>query len=224
MLYKLTPIVATLVLGLRPRQKGCKVAGQEEGSLGVKAKALQGCELRGSRGVTSHTLGSVREWTLTLLRQLPLWEMESRWTPETSESDLNGQNSMACAILYIIEKLLKLRCLKWARIVHSNIWNTSYGQKKGRESNCQFNSQPQKVGNRPDLLSYRGRATYRWKALDKSYNFAVDRTLIRGLLAKLWGSKVAGVLGGEISGLPFKSPGREKPFGCRLRDQPQSIL
>jgi hypothetical protein len=29
---------------------------------------------------------------------------------------------------------LELRCLKWARIAHLDIWNTSYGQKKGRES------------------------------------------------------------------------------------------
>jgi hypothetical protein len=64
--------------------------------------------------------------------------MECRWTPETSESDLKGQNSMACGVFYIIEKLLELRCLKWARITHLEIWNTSYGQKKGRESNCQF--------------------------------------------------------------------------------------
>jgi len=34
--------------------------GQERGNLGVKAKALQGCEPRGSRGVTSHTPRSVR--------------------------------------------------------------------------------------------------------------------------------------------------------------------
>jgi len=47
-------IVATLALGSRPRQRGCKVAGQEEGSPGVKAKALQGYGLRGSRGITSH--------------------------------------------------------------------------------------------------------------------------------------------------------------------------
>jgi hypothetical protein len=53
--------VATLVLGSRPRQRGCKVVGQEEGSLGVKAKALQGCGPRGSRGVTPHTLESVRK-------------------------------------------------------------------------------------------------------------------------------------------------------------------
>ncbi len=55
------PCVATLALGSRPRQRGCKVTGQEEGSPGVKAKALQGCRPRGSRGVTSHTPRSVRK-------------------------------------------------------------------------------------------------------------------------------------------------------------------
>jgi len=35
--------------------------GEKEGSPGVKAKALQGCGPRGSREVTSHTLGSVRK-------------------------------------------------------------------------------------------------------------------------------------------------------------------
>jgi len=40
------------------KQRHCKVAGQEEGSPGVKAKALQGCGLRGrkpgnqSKGIT----------------------------------------------------------------------------------------------------------------------------------------------------------------------------
>jgi hypothetical protein len=152
--------------------------------------------------------GSVREWTLTLPRQLPLWEMESRWTPEILESDCRGQNSMACDVLYIIGKLLEHRCLKWARIAHFNIWNISYGQKKGQELNCQFDSQPQKVTNRPDVLRYRGRATYRWKALDESYNFASDLTSIRGLLAKLWGSKISKVPAGGISGLPLGSPGK----------------
>jgi hypothetical protein len=150
----------------------------------------------------------VREWTLTLSRQLPLWEMESRSTPETSESNCRGQTSMSCGVFYIIGKLLERRCLKWACIAHLDIWNTSYGQKKGRESNCQFDSRPQKVRNRPDLLSCRGRATYRWKSFDESYNFASDRTSIGGLLAKLWGSKVARVPVGKISGLPLGSPGK----------------
>jgi len=132
--------------------------------------------------------------------------MESRWTPETLESDCRGQNSMARGVLYIIEKLLERRCLKWARLAHLNIWNTSYDQKKGRESNCQFDSRPQKVGNRPLPDVRFESATRRWKALDESYNFASDRIAIRGLLAKLWGSKVSRVPFGAISGLPLGSP------------------
>jgi hypothetical protein len=145
--------------------------------------------------------------------------MESRWTLKTSKSNFKTQNSMDCGVFYIIEKLLERRCLKWARIAYLNIWNTIYGQKTGRESNCQFDSRPEKVRNRPDLLSWRQRATYRWKALDESYNFALDRTSIRGLLAKLWGSKVAGVSVGAISRLPFGNLGREKPFGCGPRGE-----
>jgi len=197
--------VATLALGSRPRQRGCKGAGQEEA--------------RESHHILPGVQESVREWTLTLPRQLPLWEMESRWTPETLESDFRGQNSMACGVFYIIEKLLKRRCLKWARIAHLDIWNTSYDQKKGRESNCQFDSRPEKVKNRPDLLRCRQRATYRWKVLDESYNLALDRTSIRGLLAKLWGFKVPGLPRGSPG-----SPGRKKPFGCGPRGESQSIL
>jgi hypothetical protein len=78
--------------------------------------------------------------------------------------------------------------------------------KKGRESNCQFDSRPEKVGNRPDLLGYRQRATYHWKALNESYNFAPDRTSIWSLLAKLWGFKVPGVRAIGISGLSRGSP------------------
>jgi hypothetical protein len=150
--------------------------------------------------------------------------MESRWTLETSKSNFRGQNSITCGFLYIIGKLLELRCLKWSRIAHLDIWNTSYDQKKGRESNCQFDSRPEKVKSRPDLLGCRQRVTYCWKALDESYNFSLDRTSIWGLLAKLWGSKVAEVPIGAISGLPCRSPGREKSFGCRPRGEVQSIL
>jgi hypothetical protein len=73
---------------------------------------------------------------------------------------------------------------------------------------CQFDSWPLKVGNRPEILGCRERVTYRWKGLDETYNFASDRIAIRGLLAKLWGSKVSGVPFGAISGLPLGSPGK----------------
>jgi hypothetical protein len=228
-------IVATLALGSRPRQRGYKVVSQEEARKSRQRgrKGVGQEEARDKKKPRSHITyfweckkvwGSMREWTLTLPRQLPLWKMESRWTSKTLKSNFRGQNSMACGVLYIIEKLLELKCLKWVRIAHLDIWNTSYGQKKGRESNYQFDSWPEKVKNRPDLLSCRGRVIYRWKVLDKSYNFALYRISIQGLIAKLWGSKVTGVSTGAISGLPLGSPGREKPFGCRLRGQPQSIL
>ncbi|CAK9195083.1 unnamed protein product [Sphagnum troendelagicum] len=41
------------------------------------------------------------------------------------------------------------RYRKWPRIGHLDICHPSYGQKKGRESNWQFDSRPLKVGNRP---------------------------------------------------------------------------
>jgi hypothetical protein len=56
-IFSKTKIVTTLALGLRPRQGGYKVAGQE-----------------GDQGVTSHapeSAKSVREWTLRLPRELP---------------------------------------------------------------------------------------------------------------------------------------------------------
>jgi len=74
--------------------------------------------------------------------------------------------------------------------------------------NCQFDSRPQKVRNRPLLDVRFGSATRRGKALDESYNLALDRVAIGGLLAKLWGSKVPGVPFGAILGLPLRSPGK----------------
>jgi hypothetical protein len=71
------------------------------------------------------------------------------------------------------------------------------------ELNWQFDSWPLKVRNQPDFLVCRCHATYRWKALDKGYNFALDFISIRGFHAKLWGPKVAGVSTLAISGLPF---------------------
>jgi hypothetical protein len=86
---------------------------------------------------------------------------------------------------YIIGKILKCKCLKWARMTHLDIYNTSYGQKKGRESNWQFDFRPWEVGNRPDSLACRWRVTRRWKALDEGYNFSLDLVLIGGLHKKL---------------------------------------
>jgi hypothetical protein len=79
-------------------------------------------------------------------------------------------------------------------------------QKKGWESNWQFNSRPLKVGNWSDFLACRWHATYHWKSLDNGYNFASDLISIGGLQTKLWCPKFAGVPTLGILGLPFGSP------------------
>jgi hypothetical protein len=68
---------------------------------------------------------------------------------------------------------------------HLNIYNTSYGQKKGRESNWQFDSRPLKVENQSNPSACRGSVTHHWKALDNSYNFALDLVPIEGVNKEL---------------------------------------
>jgi hypothetical protein len=76
-------------------------------------------------------------------------DSESFETPECSELNSKPQNTSHWGVLGLIEKALKRRYRKCPRIGHLNICSPSYGQKKGRESNWQFDSRPLKVGNRP---------------------------------------------------------------------------
>jgi hypothetical protein len=92
---------------------------------------------------------------------------------------------------------------------HLDIWSTSYGRKKGRESNWQFDSRPLKVRNRPYSGVCRWSATHRWKVLKESYKFALYLAPIGGRGEKLWTPKVSGVQTGIISGLHFGSPGKK---------------
>jgi hypothetical protein len=98
-------------------------------------------------------------------------KLESSRTPESSELEFRGQNTLHWGVFYTIEKVLKYRCPKWPRMSHLDICSPSYGQKKGRESNWQFDSRPLKVGNQPFPEVCSRSATWRWKTLDESYNF-----------------------------------------------------
>jgi hypothetical protein len=126
---------------------------------------------------------------------------ESFGTPETSEFDCRGQNTSHWGVLYIIEKLSKCKCRKWARMGHLNIYSTNYGKKKGRESNWQFNSRPLKVGNWPDPGACRWSAIHHWKALKEKYKFASDLIPIEVLDKELWPCKVPRVQTGIVWGL-----------------------
>jgi len=131
---------------------------------------------------------------------------ESFETPEYSKFDYRGQNTLHWGVFYIIGKLSKFRCWKWAHMGHLDNCNTSYGKKKGRKSNWQFDSRPLKVRNRPDPIACGWSATHLWKALEESYKFALDLIPIVGLNKELWFRKLLGVQTGTISGLFLGSP------------------
>jgi hypothetical protein len=100
-------VVATLALGLWPKQ----------GLVKVRAKK----EAQKSHFMLPRVQESVREWTFTLPSELPLWELESQWIPKFSKNECKSQNSLNWWVPYIIGKLLEPKCPKWAHMTHLNI-------------------------------------------------------------------------------------------------------
>jgi hypothetical protein len=136
-------------------------------------------------------------------------DLESSRTPECLEFDNKAQNTWHWGVLDVIEKVLKCRCPKWPRIGHLDICNSSYEQKKGRESNWQFDSRPLKVGNRLVPNVHSRSTTWRWKALFEGYKFGLDLVPNRGWSKELQSPKVPGVQTRIVSGLHFESPGKK---------------
>jgi hypothetical protein len=148
----------------------------------------------------------VKEWTFTPQGSSTLgsWSFGGLLN---LQREIAGVKTQWFEEFYINGKLLERKYLKWACIAHLHIWNKSYGQKKGWESNWQFGSRPIKVLNRPNFCVCRWHVTYCWKVFDKGYNFALDLISIRGLHTKLWCPKITRVPTLVISGLPLGSPG-----------------
>jgi hypothetical protein len=104
---------------------------------------------------------------------LPKWGLGSPPGLLKTHNLIAGVKTPRLEVFFIpLEKVLKRKCQKWPHMSHSNICNTSYVQKKGQESNCQFDFQPLKVGNRPNANGYRKSATHRWKDFKESYKFS----------------------------------------------------
>jgi hypothetical protein len=154
-------------------------------------------------------------------------DLESSGTPECLEFDSKAQNTSHWGVLGVIGKVLKRRCRKWPRIGHLDICRPSYGQKKGRESNWQFDSRPLKVGNRP-LPDLRIECAIRcWKHLDEGYKFDLDLVAIRPSSWELWAPKVPGLHPGQFRdnfGTPTWESQEKEPFGCSLGGVAQRIL
>jgi hypothetical protein len=133
-------------------------------------------------------------------------DLESSGTLECLEFNSKVQNTTHWGVLGVIKKFLKCRCPKWPCIGHLDICSLSYEQKKGQESNWQFDFRPLKVGNRP-VPDVRSRsATWRWKALSKGCKFGLILVPIGGQGEELRSPKVPGVQTETVSRLHFGSP------------------
>jgi len=181
-------------------------------------------DLHNTSSLSQPYFGQVWGWSPTLGKSK---DLESSGTPECSELDSNAQNTSHWGVLDVIGKVLKRRYQKWPRIGHLDICSSSYGQKKGRESNWQFDSRPLKVGNRP-LPDLRIESAIRcWKDLDEGYRFGLDLVAIRPGSRELWAPKVSGLHPGQFRnnfGTPTWESREKEPFGCSLGGVAQRIL
>ncbi len=154
-------------------------------------------------------------------------DLESSGTPECLEFDSKAQNTSHWGVLGVIGKVLKRRYREWPRIGHLDICSPSYGQKKGRESNWQFDSWPLKVGNRPLLDLLIESAIRRWKDLDEGYKFGSDLVAIRLRSRELWAPKVPGLHPGQFRenfGTPTRESREKVTSGRGCSGESQSIL
>jgi hypothetical protein len=81
-----------------------------------------------------------------------------------------------------------------------------------------------RVGNRPNSLACKWHVTYRWKALNESYNFALDLISIGGLHRKLCAPKVARVPGQNVIWMLVPWLGTEYTIRGKVVTSPKSGL
>jgi hypothetical protein len=168
-------------------------------SFGLATKAKRVAKVRAKRkpGVTSYTLGSVRKCE-------GVNPHTPKWTPMLGVGVPKGlpnfQSAIAGAKTPCLEEFFISLERSWSVDVQNGlvwtIWMSAaqvMGKWKARSQIAilkEKDSRPLKVGNRPDLLGFRRRATYRWKALNEGYNFSSDLIAIEGLHKKLCASKL----------------------------------
>jgi hypothetical protein len=154
-------------------------------------------------------------------------DLESSDTPECLEFDSKAQNTSHWGVFGVIGKVLKHRYRKWPRIGHLDICSPSCGQKKGRESNWQFDSRPLKVGNRPFPDLRIESVIRRWKDLGEGYKFDLDLVAIKLCSRELWAPKVPGLHPRQFRdsfGTPTRESREKVTFGRGCRGESQSIL
>ncbi len=114
--------------------------------LNVKCKGPWNPECVQVWNTFSQTWENARDEAHWLSSALPFWELHLCENCECLEPWLKRKTSVKIGSQDTIKKVLKCWCLKCLHIVHLDLICMSYDQKKGRELNWKFDSQPQILG------------------------------------------------------------------------------
>jgi hypothetical protein len=99
-------------------------------------------------------------------------------------------------------------------MTHLDISNTSYGQKKGRESNWQFDSRPLKVKNRPEFLHVQVVSDILMESSQQGLQLCFRPHFNRKSSRKVMGLQSHGSPSYENFGTPTWESQEKMPFGC----------
>jgi hypothetical protein len=148
-------------------------------------------------------------------------KLESQRTPENSELNCRGQISLHLSVPGVVGNFLKCKCPKWPRIGHLDIYNPSYGQKKGRESNWHptTKSRESTCSRRAFWECDMALESSLWR-LQVWFRPRPDRRSGRGATK----SQSLGSPNRDSFGTPLWESREKESFGCHSRGRTQSIL
>jgi hypothetical protein len=153
----------------------------------TKARAGKGVGQKWTPGVTFHDPGRLRLWEGGRIEP-PHSQVNSHFGSWNPNGFPNFQRAIVGIKTHWIEDLFIPLESFWNVDVSNGlswpIWTyktQSYAKRRVENQTAKFDSRPLKVKNYPDYHACRWRATCRWKALNKFYNFALDLNSIGGL-------------------------------------------
>jgi hypothetical protein len=95
---------------------------------------------------------NARDGSQCLANALPLWELHLCRSPKCLEPWLEKQTNTILGPYNTMGKVLRCRCLKCPLIVHLDLIYMNYDQKKGQESNWEFDSQSRILWSRGQII------------------------------------------------------------------------
>ncbi len=123
---------------------------------------------------------------------LPLWELHLCGSYKCLKPWLERQKNTKLGPQDTIKKVLKLRCLKFPRIIHLNLICMSYDQKKGWRSNWNLTPNHKSLESRGQMRSYWSLLYTIEKTFSKSYKILSLHFKKKIDLKNIWTWKVLG--------------------------------